>query len=105
MVFTYLILNCNNIGTWFSGITSIKEIEIGENTTSIVESAFANCTGVESVTIGKNVTSIGYSAFSRCSNLKSVISMIEDPYWIDVSVFQYSLTANAVLSKGKEGIV
>lgn len=92
-----LSIDSKTINPWFSGLISIKDLTIGENTISIAESAFANCTGLEIVSIGKNVTSIGYSAFSRCSNLKSVISLVENPYWIDVSVFQYSLTINTTL--------
>ena len=85
-------INCAKVGTWFSGLTSIKEIVLGENVTSIVDSAFRNCSGLTTVSInsakvgtwfsgltsikeillGENVTTIGNSAFENCSGLTSI---------------------------------
>ena len=99
-----LKLDCHEIDKWFNSYTNIETIEIGDGTESIVASAFSGCTGLKSLTIGKNVTAIGYSAFEKCSNLQSVISHIETPFWIDNSVFQYSLSGSTTLyvPKGKK---
>ena len=40
---------CKEIGTWFSGFTSIKEVVIGNEVTSIAQQAFAGCSGLQSV--------------------------------------------------------
>ncbi len=98
-----LSVDCKSIGTWFSGLTAIKELTIGSSTTSISASAFANCTGIETLSIGKNVTAIGYSAFSKCNKLAVVKTFIEQPYWIDASVFEYALSSTTTLyvPKGK----
>lgn len=65
-------LNCENIGSWFSGFTSIKTIRIGDKVTTIGQLAFSNCSGLTSITIPNSVTSIGQSAFSNCSGLTSI---------------------------------
>ena len=64
--------HCAQIGSWFKGMTSIKEVIIGNEVTSIGSSAFSGCSGLTSVTIGSGVTSIGGSAFYGCSGLTSV---------------------------------
>ena len=70
--FETLSLDCENIGSWFSGITSIKTLNIGDNVKTIGESAFRGCSGLTSVEIPASVTSIGENAFSGCSGLTSV---------------------------------
>ena len=65
-------LDCTTIGTWFSGKSSIEEVVLGDNVTSIGYEAFEYCSGLTSVTIGNSVTSIGSSAFYSCSGLTSV---------------------------------
>ena len=57
----------------FYNHTKIKNIEIGEQVTSIEEYAFYGCTGLTNITIPSSVTSIGYSAFSLCTGLESLI--------------------------------
>ncbi len=100
---TALSVDCKTISTWFSGLTAIKELTIGSSTIDISASAFANCTGIETLSIGKNVAAIGYSAFSRCNKLATVKTYIEEPYWIDASVFEYALSSTTTLyvPKGK----
>ena len=44
-------------------ISSVKEVEIGSNVTSIGEYAFSGCRVLTSMTIPDSVTSIGYGAF------------------------------------------
>jgi BspA type Leucine rich repeat region (6 copies)/Domain of unknown function (DUF4347)/Bacterial Ig-like domain (group 2) len=56
----------------FSGITTLKNITIGTNITSIGASAFQGCSGITSIIIPSNVTALGASAFQGCSNLKMI---------------------------------
>ena len=69
-------LDCTTIGTWFSGKSSIEEVVLGDNVTSIGYEAFEYCSGLTSVTIGNSVTSIGDYAFNGCTSLKDL--RIED---------------------------
>jgi len=59
-------IHCSSIGSWFSGLTSIKEVSIGDEVTIIEGGAFSGCSGLTSVTIPNSVTSIGSSAFYNC---------------------------------------
>lgn len=52
--------------------TSLTNVIIGDNVTSIGDEAFDGCTGLVSVTIGSGVTNIGYSAFNGCYRLIEV---------------------------------
>jgi len=69
-----------------SGLTSVT---IPEGVTSIGDSAFSGCSGLTSVSIPSSVTSIGGRAFWGCSGLTSVTSLIQEPFVIDGTVFQY----------------
>jgi len=46
---TSVTLLCKEIGTWFSGKSSIKEVVIGNEVKSIAQQAFAGCTGLRKV--------------------------------------------------------
>ena len=70
---TSLTINSPEIGSWFSKMTSIKELTIGDDVKEIGSSAFTGCSGLTSIVIGDNVTSIGSSAFSKCSGLTSLV--------------------------------
>lgn len=72
-------LHCQQIGSWFSGLTSINDLTIGDDVTSIGESAFNNCSGLTSITIGSKVGNIGSAAFEGCNNLGSVTVLAETP--------------------------
>ena len=52
--------------------SSLTSVTIGNNVTTIGESAFNRCTGLTSVEIPDSVTYIGGMAFSSCSSLTSV---------------------------------
>ena len=69
---TSVTLNCNEIGSWFSGKTAIQEVIMGDDVTAIGNSAFSGCTGVSSITMPNNVTSIGTYAFQNCNNITSI---------------------------------
>ena len=56
----------------FYGCKGLTWMTIPEGVTSIGSSAFSNCNRLASVTIPEGITTIGSSAFSRCSNLRSV---------------------------------
>ena len=58
-----LSLNCKSVGTWFQGLTGIKDVTLGENVDRIENKAFSGCNNLETATIGEHVTSIGSSAF------------------------------------------
>ena len=77
---TSVTLNCNEIGSWFSGNTSIQEVVIGKKVTAIGISAFSGCTGFVSIIIPSNVTFIGAQAFSGCNSLLTVNSEITEPF-------------------------
>ena len=81
--------NCNAIIETASNtlINGCKTSSIPNNVTSIGSSAFNGCGGLTSITIPNSVTSIGDHAFYGCSGLTSVVSEIEDPFAIDVYVF------------------
>ena len=60
----------SDIGSIFG--SQVKEYVIGDEVTSIGNSAFRGCTGLISVMIGNGVTTIGDYAFSNCSDLTSI---------------------------------
>ena len=67
-----LNIDCTEIGSWFSGKSSLQKIVIGNNVKTIGEWAFINCSGLTSLTVGNSVTSIGNYAFDGCSGLTSL---------------------------------
>ena len=69
---TSVTLHCKTIGSWFSGLESIKEVILGNEVTSIGSYAFRSCSGLTSVTIPNSVTGIGSYAFQNCSGLTSI---------------------------------
>ena len=56
----------------FEGCSKLSSVTIPNSVTSIVNYAFWGCSGLTSITIGNSVTSIGYGAFRFCSGLTSV---------------------------------
>ena len=69
---TSVTFHCKEIGSWFSRLTSITKVVIGDEVTYIDSEAFYNCTGLISITIPNSVTSIGGWAFYNCSSLTSI---------------------------------
>lgn len=61
-----------DIPTRYAYGSSLKDIKIPDNITSIGEWAFAYCSDLASVTIPDSVTSIGYAAFAYCRSLKAI---------------------------------
>ena len=58
---------------WYQYHSSIKNVSIGNNVTSIGDWAFYNCTGLTSITIPDSVTTIGDYAFYYCTGITSII--------------------------------
>ena len=69
---TSVTFHCKDVGSWFSNNTSIKEIVLGDEVTTIGNHAFYGCTGLTSVTIPNSVTSIGDGAFWGLYKLTSI---------------------------------
>ena len=83
--FYYLVnsSNINNKSLW----QNLKRIKIGNDVTSIENSAFDGCSSLTSITIPNSVTSIGSYAFCNCSNLTS-ITIPESVTSIEYNVFR-----------------
>ena len=60
----------SNLGTIFG--SQVTYYRIGNNVTSIGESAFYSCSGLKSIIIPNSVTNIGNYAFYNCSGLTSI---------------------------------
>ena len=58
---------------FFQRCSSLENVILSNNVTSIGRIAFSGCTSLTSITIPNSVTSIGESAFSGCSALTSII--------------------------------
>ena len=71
---------------------SLESVVLPNGLTTIGESAFSSCQDLKTVVIPNTVTSIGKEAFSNCMSLYSVTSLINMPFNLDESVFQYTGT-------------
>ena len=69
---TSVTIECPNVGSWFSNLSSIQNVTFGEKVVSIGENAFQCCNGLTSITMGNGVTSIGENAFQYCTSLSSI---------------------------------
>ena len=67
-----LNVGCEEIGTWFKDMRSVKNVVFGDNVKSIANAAFENCLGLTSVTLGKNITTIPERAFRNCTGLQQI---------------------------------
>ena len=79
----------NAFGDGGSGINSLISVEIGNDITSIGDSAFRNCGFLTSCTISSGVTYIGESAFN-CIDLASITCYALTPPTLGMDVFSDS---------------
>ena len=63
--------NCN-LYFAFRNCTTIKEVELSGDLTTIGNSSFENCTNLERVSLSNTIDSIGFKAFYGCKNLNSI---------------------------------
>ena len=66
-----LNINCKTVP--YLGMTSLKELTLGDNVNAIGERAFYSCTDLTNITIPGSVTKIGNEAFQGCTGLTDVI--------------------------------
>jgi len=73
-------------GPWCAHKNKIQTLIIGDEVTSIGNSAFSQCRKLVEISGAENVQEIGYNAFSFCESLISVTigAMVDD---VDISVF------------------
>ena len=85
----------NNLKNIFGG--QVTEYNIGDDVTTIGESAFHNCAGLTSINIPNSVTSIGRDAFRYCTGLTS-ITIPESIVEIKVFAFEYCDSLKKVIT-------
>lgn len=68
-----VIFHCPRIGDWFDNMSSIKEVIIGDEVTTIGSYAFDGWTGLTTVKIPNSVETIEQRAFYGCTNLDTLI--------------------------------
>lgn len=73
----------------FSLCPNITSVVIPNGVTTIGMGAFGLCDKLATVVIPNSVSSIGKSAFANCLSLYSVTSLINIPFNLDESAFQY----------------
>ena len=56
----------------FYGITTLRDLVVGEHVTTVDDYCFHGCTGLASVSLGSHVATIGEYAFYGCTGLTSV---------------------------------
>ena len=61
-------MNCAEIGDWFSGVSAIKDVTIGNNVAAIDIDAFAGCNGIERVVISDLAAWCGIDFGSATAN-------------------------------------
>jgi hypothetical protein len=76
----------------FSECEAIESIVFPNGMTTIGEYAFSGCSSLATVVIPNTVTSIGEKAFANCLSLYSVTSLINMPFNLDKTAFQYTGT-------------
>ena len=85
--------------------TSLKNLTLGNNVTSIGEYAFSNCINLTTAAIPNSVTSIGVGAFMVCINLTSVtipnsVTSIADYAFNSCEKLTFVTIGNSVTSIG-----
>ena len=92
---TSVTLHCKEIGSWFSDLTKIKEVVMGDEVEKIGDYAFFGCLGLTSIIIPSSLTSIGAGAFEYSSSL-GAISKLPNIKDVKVHVCDYAAFCNNV---------
>ena len=71
------IMNNDIHSQQFYNCTSLNDIVISDNVTTIGSNAFYNCTGLRRVTIPASVTNLTAGAFTNCSGLQDVTMKVK----------------------------
>ena len=66
---------------WYSFLTEIRVVEIGEGVTYIGANAFCDCVQLTEVTLSSTVTAIGDGAFNYCNELTAVYFTGSEEQW------------------------
>lgn len=69
---TVTSINHSGFSGAFQSATSLKNVYLSNNLTSIGNYAFSGCSSLESVALPDSVTSIGTQAFCKCSSMKTL---------------------------------
>ncbi len=73
----------------FAYNTTIKKVVLGDNVTSVEESAFAGCHGIQEIVIGKNVETLNNNCFYECDSLVKVTFEGDSLVSLATGVFAY----------------
>jgi hypothetical protein len=92
----------SSIGDWAFYATSVTNVLIPDNVTSIGDGAFFDCESLTNVTLGSGVTNIGDWAFGFCTNLASICCRGNSPNLGDENVF-YACPASIYFVEGTTG--
>ena len=83
----------------FEGCTSLETIEIPDNVTSIAGGAFYGCTSLKNVKLSNNLQRISSGAFGSCENLKSIdipdsVTVLNGSFYDCVNLSSVSISSN-----------
>lgn len=71
---TLVETHCNEVESWwFSGINSLTDVVIGDETISIAEWAFYHCEGLKNIIFGNGLSNLSNNAFSECFNIETIV--------------------------------
>lgn len=79
---------------WTEGL---EKLELGNDVTTIGESAVGDCSNLKSVILGDKVTSIRENAFSYCTSLAEIHCKMSTPVTVNANVFNKVPTSSCKL--------
>ena len=59
-------VHCNISGNWFDGMTTLKQVVLGDEVKEIAPLTFYKCTSLTDINLPNGLTTIGYDAFYEC---------------------------------------